>query len=71
MTAVDDSIVFQLAYRDGARCYLCGQGRIAGDPFEVEHVRPRAAGGSDDLANLRLAHRSCNRAKGVAAVVVS
>lgn len=30
----------------------------------VDHVIPRSLGGSDDLSNLRLAHWSCNRAKG-------
>lgn len=35
------------------------------DPLEVEHRKPRAAGGTDGLGNLALAHRSCNQAKGV------
>lgn len=68
--SVRDATVWQLVIRDGgARCYLCGQGPIQGDPFEIEHRKPRAARGPDDLDNLALAHRSCNRAKGTRAVV--
>lgn len=58
-----------LAMRDGNTCYLCGQPADTDDPFEIEHVKPRSAGGTDDLDNLALAHRSCNRTKGTAAVV--
>ena len=54
----------QIALRDGAICYLCGQGLIWDDPWEIEHVIPRSRGGTDDLNNLGLAHRSCNRVKG-------
>lgn len=63
-----NAIVAMLAARDGAVCYLCGQGRIQDDPFEIEHIKPRAASGTDDLENLALAHRSCNRTKGIHAV---
>jgi RNA-directed DNA polymerase len=59
-----DAVFASLALRDGGRCYLCGQGIDSEDPFEIEHRVPRAAGGSDDLDNLGLAHRSCNRGKG-------
>lgn len=65
------AILFALIARDGAVCYLCGQGPIEDDPFEIEHRKPREAGGEGDLtdlANLGLAHRSCNRTKGTRAV---
>lgn len=58
-----------IVMRDGGACYICGQGQDALDPWEVEHVKPKALGGSDELDNLALAHRSCNRAKGIAAVI--
>lgn len=58
-----------IAMRDGGSCYICGQGQDAHDPWEIEHVKPKALGGTDDLGNLALAHRSCNRAKGIAAVI--
>lgn len=63
------AIIAALAMRDGDSCYICGQGQDAHDPWEIEHVKPRALGGTDHLDNLALAHRSCNRAKGIAAVI--
>lgn len=64
-----------IALRDGNRCYLCNQTEDDDDPFEIEHVKPRVAfrgstSDPDDLANLRLAHRSCNRTKGTNNVVI-
>lgn len=56
--------------RDAWTCYLDGR-PIRRDvrwphPLSpsVDHVVPRAAGGSDDPANLRAAHWGCNQAKG-------
>ena len=65
------SIFTTLLMRDGDHCYLCGQGPDSDDPLEIEHVKPRRAGGTNDLSNLALAHRSCNRTKGTAPVVRS
>lgn len=54
----------------GTDCHICG------DPVDLDappnqldsptldHVVPRAAGGTDDLDNLRLAHLYCNSVKG-------
>lgn len=44
----------------GTSCHLCGGGG-ANSP---DHVVPRSKGGGHELANLRPAHRSCNRARG-------
>lgn len=33
------------------------------DSPEVDHILPKAKGGSDSLVNLQLTHRKCNRAK--------
>lgn len=68
------TVVSAILLRDGPYCYLCNESQDAwpDDPFEIEHVVPRSAGGSGDLdniANLKLAHRSCNRQKGTNAVV--
>jgi 5-methylcytosine-specific restriction endonuclease McrA len=66
------AIIAALALRDGAVCYIDGQPEDPDDPFEIEHVVPISAGGGgdlNDLSNLRLAHRSCNRTKGTNAVV--
>src|SRR5436190_15064531 len=38
--------------------------RKKGVPFQVEHIVPRAKGGTDRLSNLCLACEKCNKAKG-------
>lgn len=58
-----------IVMRDGAECYLCQQGEDDRDPWQVEHVIPKAQGGSDELHNLALAHRSCNLTKGARTVI--
>ncbi len=42
--------------RDGGRCQLCGA-----PASEVDHVVPHAAGGSDNLGNLRSLCQPCHR----------
>jgi 5-methylcytosine-specific restriction endonuclease McrA len=46
----------------GNRCgyCLCPQ-RLLYGPLEIEHIIPRADGGSDEEENLWLACRMCNR----------
>jgi 5-methylcytosine-specific restriction endonuclease McrA len=43
------------------RCAYCGR---EGVPLEIEHIQPRARGGTDRVSNLALACEACNRAKG-------
>jgi hypothetical protein len=61
------TLIAYLAQRDHGRCGLCRQ-RVTEACGElgpsVDHVVPRSLGGSDDLANLQLAHLRCNRSKG-------
>lgn len=46
-------------------CGICGGGeRGDEDPWTVDHIVPRALGGSHRLGNLQRAHRSCNSRKG-------
>jgi 5-methylcytosine-specific restriction endonuclease McrA len=46
-------------------CHLCGQPFTdPTDPPVLDHVTPRARGGSDHETNLKPAHRSCNGKKG-------
>ncbi|HET6573728.1 MAG TPA: HNH endonuclease [Fimbriiglobus sp.] len=53
-----------VARRAGHRCEYCRAPEAAFNfPFEVEHVTPTSAGGSDAAANLALACRSCNLRK--------
>lgn len=54
--------IWQLLGRDGENCYLCGN-HLEVDRFEVEHIIPRVRGGGDELSNLALACKRCNRAK--------
>lgn len=53
-----------LLLRDGSVCGICG-GPL--DPireeFHVDHIRPAAHGGTNDLSNLQLAHPLCNISK--------
>lgn len=45
----------------GRKCSYCGKKDV---PLEVEHIIPRARGGSDCVSNLALACNPCNVAKG-------
>jgi 5-methylcytosine-specific restriction endonuclease McrA len=67
-------LVGYLRERDGANCQICRKpirydlrSGVHGDPSglgpSIDHVVPRSEGGDDDLANLRLAHWCCNRAR--------
>ena len=51
----------RLVARDGENCYLCGQ-PLSG-AVHVDHVVPRARGGSNDESNLALVHERCNYLK--------
>src|SRR5262245_52867787 len=54
----------RVAARAGHRCEYCmAPEDISPDRFEVEHIRPRARGGRDDLLNLALSCSACNRGK--------
>jgi 5-methylcytosine-specific restriction endonuclease McrA len=44
----------------GDECWLCGHPGAT----TVDHVKSRARGGTDALANLRPAHRFCNTGRG-------
>jgi 5-methylcytosine-specific restriction endonuclease McrA len=44
----------------GSVCWLCG-GEGADS---LDHVIPRSLGGTDELGNLRPAHRACNARRG-------
>jgi 5-methylcytosine-specific restriction endonuclease McrA len=49
--------------RDGGCCYLCSK-PVAFTVFEVDHVIPISAGGSNTRANVATSCRRCNRRKG-------
>jgi len=45
-------------------CAVCGTTGDTGNPLTVDHLVPKAAGGSDDPGNLRTLCRRHNSAKG-------
>ena len=61
---------YKIYERDGWRCQLCGEPVDMCAPAHanlapsLDHIVPRAHGGSDEPDNLRLAHRVCNSARG-------
>lgn len=63
--------ITNLLSKYGNKCYLCGfelnrKIKNANDPRYItfDHYIPRSKGGSDDLSNLRLAHKYCNQTRG-------
>jgi hypothetical protein len=48
-----------LRKKQGGNCYFCGK-PLSGSPTEVHHVIPVSRGGSNELENLALVHRSCH-----------
>lgn len=64
----------EIAARDGYRCGLChrkvNMARENPHPRSatIDHVMPLSISRDDTRANVQLAHRSCNTAKGVRAV---
>lgn len=54
-----------LAQRDGDACQLCAGPFTEGLALRtLDHIIPRARGGTDHPANLRLAHFLCNHQRG-------
>jgi hypothetical protein len=53
---------FEVLRRDGHTCRYCGAA-VPDVPITVDHVVPRALGGSDDPSNLVAACRECNSGK--------
>jgi 5-methylcytosine-specific restriction endonuclease McrA len=54
-------IVKMLEEQNGV-CYICGR-TMQENEITVDHVIPRAKGGTDSVQNLKLAHERCNHAK--------
>lgn len=63
--AVDRHAIFE---RDEGVCHLCGD-PAERENFHLDHVVPRARGGSDDPSNLKVSHPACNMAKGARILV--
>ena len=59
---VPGSLRFDVLKRAGGRCELCG---VSHDEvaLDVDHIVPRAKGGSNDRSNLQVLCRTCNAQK--------
>jgi 5-methylcytosine-specific restriction endonuclease McrA len=53
-----------VAARDGWRCCICG-GKVTRRDWSLDHIVPLSQGGTHTYANVALAHRGCNSARGV------
>lgn len=60
--AVPGSLRYEVLKRAGGRCELCG---VSHDEvqLDVDHIQPRAKGGSNDISNLQVLCRTCNAQK--------
>lgn len=55
---------FEVLKRDRFQCAYCGARGRDGVTLEVDHIKPKAAGGTDDPANLTTSCHRCNHGKG-------
>jgi HNH endonuclease len=62
MSSIDRATRFRVLDAAGFTCQYCGR-RPPAIELEVDHVHPRARGGSHDPANLVAACKDCNRGK--------
>lgn len=65
--AVSKRLRFEILRRDGHACRYCGTKGTADNPLTVDHVIPRALGGTDAASNLVTACADCNAGKSSAA----
>ena len=54
---------FEVLQRDGFTCQACGAKAVDGAILEVDHILPRARGGSNDPLNLQTLCSHCNGGK--------
>jgi 5-methylcytosine-specific restriction endonuclease McrA len=45
-------------------CGICGEKILPGEAMHIDHILPVSRGGTNDTANLRVVHASCNQSKG-------
>lgn len=62
MARLSKALRFEVLARDGFKCRYCGRG-AAITPLHVDHIKPRAKGGSDSKSNLGAACADCNYGK--------
>lgn len=57
------SLRYDIMYRDGFRCCICGRTAQDGVELEVDHIVPVSKGGETEPQNLQTLCRDCNRGK--------
>lgn len=66
MSLISPRVRQRLSQQASFRCGYCHtQEAVSGVPLTVEHILPRARGGSDNEDNLWMSCRLCNEANGV------
>jgi hypothetical protein len=60
---ISSALRYRVFERDGFRCVMCGATAATGASLEVDHIIPRARGGSNAMANLQTLCDRCNRGK--------
>lgn len=60
---------FEILKRDGFQCRYCGARPADGAVLQIDHITPRAEGGTDEPTNLTTACRDCNTGKGARALM--
>jgi hypothetical protein len=60
---VSQRVRFEVLSRDGYRCGYCGAPGNVDAELQIDHVVPRAAGGTDKPSNLLTACGPCNQGK--------
>ncbi len=60
---VPDSLRYRVLMESGGRCALCGATKKE-TILDVDHIKPRSKGGTNDIENLQILCAKCNRSKG-------
>jgi diadenosine tetraphosphate (Ap4A) HIT family hydrolase len=60
--AVKGSVRYEVLRRSGSRCELCGNSSKE-TQIDVDHIIPRAKGGTNEITNLQALCRTCNAQK--------
>lgn len=53
----------EVMVRDGMRCQMCGKDCFGKYAAHIDHIKPLAEGGADDMENLRLLCQRCHNAR--------
>ena len=60
---VPDSIRYRVLKESGGRCALCGATKKE-TLLDIDHIKPRSKGGTNNIENLQVLCAKCNRSKG-------